>query len=277
MKRIVWLAGLLLLVGLSAAEAAIQVEVEGDRVTLKAENAPLQEILQTIAAAGKFSLYLEVPLTEQLTVQIEHQPLLDALGLLLHDYSILIQYTQDKDRVLDVEVLASAASPPPRGAEAAAPGEAADVGETLREAEQVLVTLVASPEIAPTERIGAALALAAEGQAGTGQAALDDLLRTHQEPAVREQALAALASLPTVPIGAVASAALNDSEPAIRRLAVALLGAMAESSPQAGDIVRQVALLDGDGELRDTARALLEPAQSGTPSAHPEAGAILLY
>jgi hypothetical protein len=121
------------------------------------------------------------------------------------------------------------------------------------------------------ERIGAALAFADTTQAETGQATLVDLLRTNEEPAIREQALAALPTFGPVPLDPVATAAQTDQDPSVRVLALALLGEMAQTESAARSVLREVAATSDDPDSRELAAALLEagqgkPRESKTPS-----------
>ncbi len=101
-------AGLLVLSGTGTALGAVAVQVAGDRLTVRAEDASLQDILQAVAAAGHFPLHLDTSLTDPITVEIAQRPLLEVLVWLLREQSMLIRYTRDGDgvRVEDVRVVA---------------------------------------------------------------------------------------------------------------------------------------------------------------------------
>jgi hypothetical protein len=55
------------------------VHLEGDRLTLSLQNAPLRDILKAVAATGHFTLRIEPPLADPITVQVRQRPLLAAL------------------------------------------------------------------------------------------------------------------------------------------------------------------------------------------------------
>jgi len=251
MKLAVWLAGLQLLVSMGLVEAGVQVELDGDRLTLSAQNAPLQEVLQGVAAAAHFSLRLEAPLTQPITVEFTQRPLLDSLNWLLRDQSMLIRYTRAPGgvRVEDVQVIAPSTPP----------GRMEQV--RLEDAS----TPAVPPETAPNERIATAFALVEGGQAEMGRDVLVDLIYAHEDPAVREVAMAALRQFEEVPLKPVATAALTDVEPSVRVLALALLADNAKPEGVARGILKKVASEDGDPDVRLVATALLGTAESAGP------------
>lgn len=266
MRLGVWLTGLLLLWGQGIAEAALQVRVDGDRLTLRAEQAPLREILQAIADVAHISLRLNAPLADPITVQFTQRPLLEALDWLLRDQSMLIRYTRERGavRVEEVQVLAS--SPPSGRGGTMLPAKDAGVAEPPAPEAEAPPEITLSPDASPTERIEAAFVLAQDGQAETGQAILVDLLRTNEKAAVREEALMALTALATVPLEPVATAALTDPEPSVRLQAIARLGDMAKAEPGAREALERAAQQEQEEDLRETARAILEDLPSDNPA-----------
>jgi len=275
MGRGLGLAGLLLLSSLAVADAAVQVQVDGDRLTLRAENAPLQDILRAVATAGQFSLRIEGPLADQITVQFERQSFLEVLEALLRAQSMLIRYTREQGRLRIEEVQVLAPSPASGGSQAVALGApvnpntpaAAAVGETS--------PIEAKPQeqgTTPGDRIVEALALAEGGQPETGQQVLIDLARTHEEPEVRQEALAALISLEAAPLEPFASAALRDKDESVRLMALALVGEMARTEPAARRVLREIAergvvsqVREDEVDPRLIASGLLEDLRLRTP------------
>ena len=69
------LAALLVLLGVGPARGAVTVQVEGDRLTVRAGHASLQDILQEVTAAGHFALHGETSLADPITVCTDRQPL----------------------------------------------------------------------------------------------------------------------------------------------------------------------------------------------------------
>ncbi len=253
------LAGLLLF-GTESACGAVTVQVESDRVSVQAEAASLAEILQAVGAAGHFALRLDTPLPDPVSLQIEHQPLREVLEALLRDQNTVFRYARDGTaaRLEEVWVLVGA-SPASRTGEAAGPSD-------LRPSEeQMLVQVATSPDGKPAERIGAAIALADTDAAGRGDAILGDLLRTSDDPQVRQETLAALAALPTVPLETLAAAALHDPAPAVRELALALVSALAPDDPRAQEVLQQAALLESEASLQQLAQELAEASQAASP------------
>jgi hypothetical protein len=283
MGRVLGLAGLLLLSSLAVAEAAIQVQVDGDRLTLRAENAPLQDILKTLADAGQFSLRLDAPLTDPISVQFEQRPLLDVLDALLGEQSMLIRYTREQGRLRVEEVQVLAPSPPSGDSQAVALGTPVNpsipVAVTGPSIPAAVTGEMPASEAGPQEqgptagdRIAEALALAEIGQPETGRQVLIDLVRTHEEPEVRQEALAVLTGLEAAPLEPFASAALEDKDVSVRLLALALVGERAQTEPAAQGVLRYIAergavlqVREDDVDLRLIAGALLEDLRDRNP------------
>jgi len=251
MKLAVWLAGLPLLVSMGVVEAGVQVELDGDRLTLSAQNAPLQEVLQGVAAAARFSLRLEAPLTQPITVEFTQRPILDSLNWLLRDQSMLIRYARVRGAVQVEDVQVIAPSAPPGRMEQARLGDAS--------------TPAVPPETAPNERIATAFALVEGGQAETGRDVLVDLIYAHEDPAVRGEAMAALTQFEEVPLAPIATAALADEEPSVRLLALVLLADRAQPEEVARGILQDAASRDSDPDVRLAAMAMLGGGELGLP------------
>ena len=269
MKLAVWIVGLLLVAGMSMAEAAIQVRLEGDRLTLSAQDAPLEEILQAVAAAGRFSLRLETPLTDPITVQWTQRPLLEVLDWLLGDQSsrisYLILYMRRREEVRVETVQVFAPSPPPGLAETVRQAESARPDMSPAPAEVAMREGLPPREAAPADRIADAFTLAEGGQAEKGREVLVDLIYADTDPAVRGEALAVLTQFAEVPLEPVATAAQADKDPSVRLLAVALLADRAKPEAVARGILQKVASEDEDADVRLVAMALLGGDESGYP------------
>ncbi len=252
---------LLVLFGAESALGAVTAEVAGDRLTVRAENASLHDILQAVARAGHFALHLATPLSNRLSLQIEHQPLRESLEGLLRDQNMLIRYARDGATFRVEEVFVLGPGSQTAGKRGAASDRTAESSPPPASSEQILVELAMSPSVAPAERIGAALALAGTDQAERGRDVIADVARSNDDPAVRQQALAALAELSPMPLEEIAGAALHDPAPSVRRLALTLLSDMAQPDPRAKEVIEQAASQDQDAELQHMARALLEGAR----------------
>ncbi len=257
MKLAVWLAGLLLLVSMGVAEATVQVELDGDRLTIKAENASLRDILQAVAKAGQFPLRLEAPLTEKLTVQIDRKPVLEALDSLLEDQSNLIRYTRKPDGVRVEEVLVFAPSPSADRTARARREEVSAPGASAVPAGEAPASTGAAAEASRPKKLVTALDLLTGDQAETGRSMLVDLMKTDEDPGVRQQALFALGSAPTIPLPEVAKAAVADEDPSVRLVALKILADKAQDDPSAQSVFRQISQNDKDEQVRQVATALL--------------------
>ncbi len=274
MRLAIRLVGLLLLCSLGAAEAAIQVQVDGDRLTLRAENAPLRDLLQAIATAGRFSLHLEAPLADQITLRLEQQPLMDVLEELLREQSSLIRYTKERGRLRIEEVQVLAPSLPLGGAQGIGRTHLADPGRVAAAAEQTPLAEASAQQQGSLagDRIAEALALAEGGQDETGRQVLIDLARTHEEPEVRQEALAVLTGFEATPLEPFASAATADKDESVRLLALAHVAEMARTEPGAQSVLREIAERGVVSQIREDeldprliAAALLEDLKGGTP------------
>ncbi len=257
MKFAVWLAGLLLFAGISLAEAALQVELDGDRLTVKAENTPLRDILQAVADAGHFSLRLEAPFADKLTVQIDQKPVLDALDSLLQDQSSLIRYTRKPDGVRVEEVQVFAPSPSADRAARAALGNVSTPSASVALAGEAPAAADVAAEASRPQKLVNALDLLTGDQAETGRAMLVDLLKTDEDPNVRQNALFALSSAPTIPLSEVAKAATADEDPSVRVVALTVLANRAQDDPRTQGIFQQISQNDDDEQVRQLATAFL--------------------
>ncbi len=261
MKLAPLLAGLLDLCGAPSARGAVTAGVVGDRLTVRAENASLHDILQAVASAGHFALHLNSPLSDRLSLQIDRRPLRDSLEELLRNQNMLIRYARDGAtlRVEEVFVLGPARETA-RTRDAGA-DRMAESSPPPASSEQILVALATAPNVAPAERIGAALALGGTDEAARGRDVLADMARSNDDPAVRQQALAALADLSPMPLEELVGAALQDPAPSVRHLALTLVSDLAQADPRAKEVIAQAAAQEQDAELQPMARALLEGAR----------------
>jgi HEAT repeat protein len=274
----VWLGGFLLLSSIGVAEAAVQVELDGNRLTVRAENTPLQDILQAVADAGHIALRLEAPLADKLSVQIDQKPVLDALDSLLQDQSSLIRYTRNPDGVRVEEVQVFAPSPPAgRKAPTSSTSNTSDSFNTFitpwaalsgfgnvsasgasgPPGGDVPAAARAPSEASPPGKLATALDLLTGDQAETGRAMLVDLLKTDEDPNVRQSALFALGSAPTIPLQEVAKAAIADEDPSVRLVALKVLTDKAQADPTTRGILQQISQKDNDAQVRSAATALL--------------------
>ncbi|HEY7517712.1 MAG TPA: hypothetical protein VIE36_05395 [Methylomirabilota bacterium] len=101
----------LLLLALAPAAAAaprerVTVETRGDRVTLRAEQAPLAEVLQHLAKATGFSVHSAEPLDAPVTLDLRDVSLQDALRQLLRFSSTLAIYDGERGRLSALYVVA---------------------------------------------------------------------------------------------------------------------------------------------------------------------------
>jgi HEAT repeat protein len=86
---------------------------------------------------------------------------------------------------------------------------------------------------------------------------LVDLLKTDEDPNVRQSALFALGSAPTIPLQEVAKAAIADEDPSVRLVALKVLTDKAQADPTTRGILQQISQKDNDAQVRSAATALL--------------------
>jgi HEAT repeat protein len=112
-------------------------------------------------------------------------------------------------------------------------------------------------EGSPPEKLVTALDLLTGDKAETGRAMLIDLLKTDEDPNVRQQALIALGSAPTMPLQEVARSAATDKDPSVRLVALTVLANRAQADPTTQGILKEISQNDEDAQVRSAATALL--------------------
>jgi len=276
MKWVAWPIGLLIICGVGVSDAAVQIEADGSHLTISAQDAPLEDVLHAIAAATGFSLYLSAPLSQPISATFSRSSVLDILEALLRDQSSLIRYRWTPEGAEVEEVLVLGPATPGKQPEVVVAQETPPAAPVA-----VAVAQPTAPPATPSEpeaakRIEEALAFAGAEQSEAAREILADVVREHEDSAVRGDALAALAGMDTVPVDLAASAAIGDEDPEVRVLGLALLGEMARHDSEAREILRDIAEWElpppGEGEeevegagVGILAAALLEEVRGRSP------------
>ena len=76
------------------SQSALSVQFANDLLTVKAEDAPLQEVLQEIARQSDLSVEGSVLLEDKITIQFDRRALDDGLQLILRRYSFALVYVK---------------------------------------------------------------------------------------------------------------------------------------------------------------------------------------
>jgi hypothetical protein len=227
-----------------AAAGSIEARVDEGRLTLRAEAAPLVEVLQAIGEAGGFAVVIRGDLAQPVERRFEDRPLEDALQELTKGHTVIIKRAPDSGDLSELRVIASRASPAPLASDSATEAVAALAaavepeersGMSRREA----FRLANRGRPAPTEDdIRYALAgddqserVAAIPKVGSlmpedALAVLSDVLAEDRDPLVRSRAVAALTRIEGDGAGSLLqSALLNDGDVGIRLQAINALAA----------------------------------------------------
>lgn len=110
----------------------------------------------------------------------------------------------------------------------------------------------------PGERIGAVLELSQRESVKPSIGTLVTILHHDKDEQVREAALDALDELQGLSFDVLAKVALHDPAPSLRIGAIELLGEIDKKDRRTTDLLKRVASTDRDGEVRDSAKELLE-------------------
>jgi hypothetical protein len=249
----------LVLALLAAAPAAPQdpgprVEVNGGRVTVEADGAPVGAVLRALGEAAGFEVRpMDPPGT--FSGRFEALPLDDALQRLLPARSFALRYDEAGRPVLLVVLPAGSAGAPPAPAPPPAPAVS---GHSLAQDELWAERRLSSPDLGT--RVVAVRRLARLPAARAAVLARR-LLPAEQDPVVRAEIAAALGRAEGEGALDLLTALLDDPDAAVR---VAAAEALGETDGDAADALGRV-LLDGtEPELRQAALTALasrrEPA-----------------
>jgi hypothetical protein len=237
------------------------VSVDGGRVTVDVQGAPLEEVLGQIAARGGFRLKTAGPLGP-VTIAFANLSLERALRRLVRDHELMLVYgaapAGEGSRLVEVSVFAAS---PSRSAQDR-PGPAAvreraalfsEIDRLGRErgAPRLAELLRGAPD--PSVRARAATTLGRVG--GAEAAAALTAALSDQTPSVRIQAAHALRSAegPRA-IPAIGDVLLSDPDVSVRRAAVRILGTLPDPAATAA-LSRAAA--DSDAQIRhDVSRTL---------------------
>lgn len=95
--------------------SALSVEVDDDRVTMTAQNAPLGDVLCALSVAAGFKLLVARPLPQPVTARFSGAPIYVVLLALLRDVDSVTFFKPDGaggSRVYELRVLGAKAAPP---------------------------------------------------------------------------------------------------------------------------------------------------------------------
>jgi HEAT repeats len=246
--RMLAIVGLLALVPHAAALAAadgagrVSLRIEGDLITIRAEDATLKQVLEAIAAKQGFDVILRGDLDQKIDRTLTRVPLADALRRLLGRHSMVTTYrTTDAGATVLAELRVYAASAPAttRIAGRATPSPAARS---------------AFDGLDPAAQIATIRALIQNGSP-SAVTALEGIVGRAANAAVRRYAINGLARVggqgATRVLGRIVT---RDDKPDSRRAAVRALARMRTDDARA--FVEQ-ASRDADKRVRQTASVVL--------------------
>lgn len=210
---------------------AIEVLVEDGRLSLRAEAAPLAEVLDAIGEAGGFAVVIRGELAQPVDRVSDAEPIEDVLQDLARGHSMIIKRAPDSGDLAEIRVIANPAQ------------RAAPADDTPDVAEQGGAGDGSSPVSAR-----AAFRLAHQGM----PAPTEDELRfalTADDQAERVAAVPKVASLrPGDALGVLEDVLAEDEDPLVRSRAVAALTRF--DGDDAGSLLQAAALADADADLR---------------------------
>lgn len=208
-----------------APSAALHVELIDERLTVRARDVSVGELVDEIARRHGLVVISREPLDERVSLELERLALPEALGRILRHYSFALQAAQ-------------APGGSRNGAEAAE--------GKLWVFSRAPVETRASLEARFTDRIEASDALDAEELIARSSLALGD-----HDARARLSAVSTLAEVGDQhAVAPLTAAALSDGEPSVREEAAYALGAI--GGQMSIDVLEQ-ALIDPDGDVRGAA------------------------
>lgn len=220
----------------SARLDTLYVATEGDRVTVRAQNVTVGELIDKIVQQSHLKLVAHDALEERVTIELDHVRLPEALGRILRHQNFALQYRGRTNNAMRGKLWIFSTSvtepgPPP---------------DDLSDNFESFVADVRSAD--PIRRREAVEAL---GASGTDEAVEPlTLALADDDPDVRIHAVSALANVGTDNAVAAMGAALNDWDTAVREEAVDALGDV--GNPRGIPLLQQ-ALRDHDESVRASA------------------------
>jgi hypothetical protein len=259
-----------------AQAAAMDVQVEHGRLSLRVDGAPLAEVLRAIGEAAGFPVVLDGMLATPVSQSLTDEPLEDALRRLLGTNGMVVVRRHEADEnvssIAEIRVVARPGKAPPEAAATEPPARelaAADGDEApwdrarFRQAhldlrwppskEDILVEL-AEPDLAA--RV-AAVPKVAVLEPREAVRVLSDIVAEEPDQLVRSRAIAALARLGTADAAAVLTEqALGNDDGALRMQA--LNGLTASARERAVTVVGRALRRDSEARVRSAAIHALE-------------------
>lgn len=236
--------------------ATIDVSYDQGLLTAVIRDAPLTDVLRTIAERANLSVEIHGELTELVTYSFENTPLQKAIGAILGDNSWLMIYRPSNDRArgqVPAMLAVYGTSGAPAGTAekpalpATAPQSPTPNNDPIRKLEHPKAQV----------RLSAIRQLATEKMEGDVEF-LAEVLASDEDPAIRQQAGAALAEFRGKQAAAALTAALTDGgdpSPAVRQQAVWSLGALRDENTRWA--LEAAAQSDPDETVRRAASAVL--------------------
>jgi type II secretory pathway component GspD/PulD (secretin) len=258
-------------------EARVAATMRGGRVTLAARHAPLREILAEFGRASGIRMHLESDGTdESTTIAFERMAPEEGLRRLLRAKNFVFVYSggslaevrtyiegKNEDTTAPANARTAAigsrrgagpgAARRPPGMEAAAPDDAA-----RQQAFRLRAQALGDPD--PDERAAGLVELAAGGDEQLALRTASNVLEVERVPDVLARALNVFARVEAAPLEPIL-AFLNAGrvqDTTVRVQALELLTERGKGDPRVRELLVTLASNDRDGEIRDSARSLLE-------------------
>jgi len=277
-----WLAALVLgalvgggAVGRPGAEPSVVVQMEGDRLSVSAEEVPLKDIVAEIGRATSIKISGEARLDPQVVNQAQtvgfHQlKVEEAFRRLLPDYNFVVVHSSDGIEI-DIHAPGQRSQPAPQGtrtvgqaapsAPQAAPSapQAAPSGPTDVRGDPTILRDTALSDPDPRKRAQAMSQLSRIPEKEiAGETALSVLDRD-REPVVLRSALDALGAQTPVPIDPLIRFAGNNGQvPELRVRAIELLRDNALGNGQVQALLRVAAARDRSEAVQAAAKRILD-------------------
>jgi HEAT repeats len=215
----------------------LEVSVDSGRLTLRAQEAPLAEVLKAVGRQAGVTIALRGNLDALVTETLVDVPVDEGIRRLTRRQSVVLVYddqTDGRDSVELTEVVAIAASAPENET------RASDVRSNPRRGNTSFLS---------EDRIGV------REQGSNAVSVLRQIAATDPSPNMRQTALQKLArQLGVDAIKELREAALRDPEPVVRQAAIRALAHI--RTAEAGDALRLM-LNDSDSQLRELASHVL--------------------
>jgi hypothetical protein len=222
----------------SSQGRVLEVSVDSGRLTVRAQEAPLAEVLEAIGRQAGVTIVLRGNLEALVTETLVDVPVDEGIRRLSRWYSFVLVYDElanGRESAGLTEVIAVAASAPENGT------RTPDVRSSDPRGD--------SPRSVDRSRI------AVREQGSNAVRDLRQIATTDPSPSIRQTALRKLARQPGVDgVKELSEAAIRDPEPLVKQAAIRALARM--RSAEAGDALRLM-LNDSDPEIRELASHVL--------------------